>query len=220
MSSEYPSVTPEIILKAYTVGIFPMAESADDTGLFWVEPKMRGIIPLDEFHVGKRLARTVRSNRFIVKADTDFGGVIEGCSQARSSGEKTWISRKIQQLYGELFNLGYCHTIAVYDGGKLVGGLYGIMLGSAFFGESMFHYESDASKVALVHLVARMKAGGFTLLDTQFLSDHLMQFGAIEISRHNYTKLLKQALERNAHWDSLPPDLPDAGRAVMDILSS
>ncbi|HST95733.1 MAG TPA: leucyl/phenylalanyl-tRNA--protein transferase, partial [Microvirga sp.] len=155
MRADQFEITPEILLKAYAAGIFPMAEDADDPSLFWVEPRERGIIPLDRFHVGKRLARTVRSDYFEVRVDEDFDAVIAGCAAPGFDREKTWISGRIRRLYGELFDSGYCHTVEVYRENRLVGGLYGVRLRSAFFGESMFHTERDASKVALVHLVAR-----------------------------------------------------------------
>jgi len=155
-----------------------MAEDADDPSLFWVEPRERGVIPLDGFRVAKRLARTVRSDRFEIRVDRDFDAVIAHCATSGEGRDRTWINARIRRLYGELFDLGHCHTVEAYRDGRLVGGLYGVRLGAAFFGESMFHTVRDASKVALVHLVARLKAGGFTLLDTQFVTDHLAQFGA------------------------------------------
>lgn len=200
MSHDKPTITAEIVLRAYAVGMFPMAEDAEDPTLFWVEPKRRGIIPLDDFHISRRLARTIRSDRFTIRTDTDFDGVIHGCAGPRPDNEKTWINSKIHELYGELFRMGRCHTVEVYADNHLVGGLYGISLGSAFFGESMFHTVTDASKVALVHLVARLKASGYTLLDTQFITDHLAQFGATEISRSQYLKLLDKALETSSQW--------------------
>jgi leucyl/phenylalanyl-tRNA--protein transferase len=193
-------ITPEVLLKAYAVGIFPMAESADDPGLYWIEPEQRGIIPLDAFHVPRRLARVVRSERFEIRIDTDFAGVIDGCASETPNRPKTWINARIRKLYGELFRLGACHTVEAWRDGKLVGGLYGVSLGAAFFGESMFSRETDASKVALVHLVARLKAGGYTLLDTQFTTSHLRRFGAIEVERHAYQALLDAALRRDADF--------------------
>ena len=153
-------LTPEVLLKAYACGIFPMAENADDPALFWIEPEERGVIPLDGFHVPGRLTRTVRSTRLTVVCDRDFGAVIEGCAEPGPKRARTWINAPIRKLYGGLFDMGHCHTVEVYDGDALVGGLYGVSLGRAFFGESMFHRERDASKVALVHLVARLRAGG------------------------------------------------------------
>jgi len=212
-------ITPEILLRAYAAGIFPMAEDADDPSLFWVEPRERGIIPLDSFHIPKRLARTLRSDRFEVKIDQDFDAVIEGCAAPGPDREKTWISRRIRELYGELFDTGYCHTVEVYEQGRLVGGLYGVRLRSAFFGESMFHVERDASKVALAYLVARLRRGGFTLLDTQFVTPHLAQFGAIEIPRRTYKQMLRTAMELDAVWDVWPPNVSVSGAEVLAALS-
>lgn len=190
----FVEITPEVLLKAYACGIFPMAESADDPGLYWIEPEMRGIIPLDGFSISSRLARTVRSDRFEVRIDHDFEGVIAGCAAPQEGRDKTWINARIRRLYGELFTRGRCHTVEAWRDGRLVGGLYGVRLGGAFFGESMFHIERDASKVALVHLVGRLKAGGFRLLDTQFVTSHLKSFGAIEVPRREYHRLLDAAL--------------------------
>ena len=176
-------ITPEVLLKAYACGIFPMAESADDPALYWIEPEKRGVIPLDRFHMPDRLARTVRSDRFTVTVDRDFDSVLEGCAEPRPGRPRTWINTRIRVLYRKLYERRHCHSIEVYEGENLVGGLYGVTLGRAFFGESMFHRARDASKVALVHLVARLKAGGFKLLDTQFVTDHLRTFGAIEVPR-------------------------------------
>jgi leucyl/phenylalanyl-tRNA--protein transferase len=188
-------ITPQVLLKAYAVGIFPMAESAEDPSLYWIEPESRGLIPLDAFHVPRRLRRTVASGRFEIRVDHDFEGVIDGCAGAGGRDRpKTWINARIRRLYGELFALGHCHTVEAWHEGRLVGGLYGVHLGAAFFGESMFSRESDASKVALVHLVARLKAGGFTLLDTQFTTKHLKQFGAVEIDKRAYQRLLEEAI--------------------------
>jgi leucyl/phenylalanyl-tRNA--protein transferase len=163
-------ITPEVLLRAYAVGIFPMAESADDPTLFWVEPEERGVIPLDGLKVSSRLARTVRSDRFRVTVDRAFGEVIDGCAEAKPGRDNTWINRRIRTLYTGLHVIGHCHSVEVWEGDQLAGGLYGVNLGGAFFGESMFHRARDASKVALVHLVARLIAGGFTLLDTQYVT--------------------------------------------------
>jgi leucyl/phenylalanyl-tRNA--protein transferase len=192
--SPFIEITPEVLLKAYACGIFPMAESADDPSLHWIEPELRGIIPLDRFHVSSRLARTVRSDRYAIAINRDFDGVMEGCAEPKSGRPRTWINGRIRTLYRKLYDRRHCHTIEVYEGDELVGGLYGVTLGRAFFGESMFHRRRDASKVALVHLVARLKAGGFRLLDTQFVTDHLRTFGAIEVPRRQYHKLLEVAL--------------------------
>jgi leucyl/phenylalanyl-tRNA---protein transferase len=199
-----PEITPEILLKAYAAGIFPMAEDEDDPTLFWVEPRERGIMPLDGFRIGRRLARTVRADAFDVRVDHDFDAVIAGCAAPRRDRDRTWISERIRRLYGELFDLGQCHTVETYRAGRLVGGLYGVRLGAAFFGESMFHRERDASKVALVHLVARLKRGGFRLLDTQFVTQHLAQFGAVEVPRREYKRLLAAALDEPAEWYAWP----------------
>jgi leucyl/phenylalanyl-tRNA---protein transferase len=187
-------ITPEVLLKAYACGIFPMAESADDPGLYWIEPERRGVIPLDGLRVSKRLARTVRSDKFEVVVDRDFESVIEACAAPAEGRRTTWINRRIRKLYSDLFAIGHCHTVEVYEGGALVGGLYGVDLGAAFFGESMFHTSRDASKVALVHLVSRLRRGGYRLLDTQFVTEHLSTLGAIEIGRRNYHAILNDAL--------------------------
>jgi len=192
--SAFIEITPEVLLKAYACGIFPMAESADDPALYWIEPEKRGIIPIDRFHVPARLARTVRSDRFLVTINRDFDGVIDGCAAALPNRPRTWINERIRALYRKLYERRHCHSIEVYEDGELVGGLYGVTLGRAYFGESMFHRARDASKVALVHLTARLKAGGFRLLDTQFVTDHLKIFGALEVPRRQYHKLLETAL--------------------------
>jgi leucyl/phenylalanyl-tRNA--protein transferase len=193
-------VTPSLLLRAYACGIFPMADSADDPTLYWVEPRLRGILPLGAFHLSRRLARTVRSDRFEVRVDSDFAGVIDGCAAARPGRRVTWINDTIRRLYGELFRLGHVHTVETWREGRLVGGLYGLKLGAAFFGESMFSLERDASKVALVHLVSRLQRGGFALLDTQFLTEHLAQFGAVEVRREEYLKLLDEAIRGEAEF--------------------
>jgi len=187
-------ITPQVLLKAYACGIFPMAESAEDNALYWIEPERRGILPLDHVHVPRRLARTIRRGGFEVKIDNDFEAVIEGCAAPRSGRRSTWINGRIRSLYRELFALGHCHTVEVWQGGKLAGGLYGVHLGRAFFGESMFSRARDASKIALVYLVARLKYGSFTLLDTQFVTGHLARFGAIEVSRQEFQRCLEAAL--------------------------
>jgi leucyl/phenylalanyl-tRNA--protein transferase len=212
-------VTPEILLKAYAAGIFPMAEDADDPSLFWVEPRERGIIPLDDFHIPKRLARTIRSDQFVVRVDHDFDAVIAGCAAPAADRETTWISRRIRELYGDLFDAGFCHTVEVYTDGRLVGGLYGVRLKGAFFGESMFHTERDASKVALVHLVARLRRGGFSLLDTQFVTSHLAQFGAIEIPRNRYKQMLRAAMDHEADWNVWPPHTVVSGEEILAAIA-
>jgi leucyl/phenylalanyl-tRNA--protein transferase len=208
-------LTPEVLLKAYACGIFPMAESADDPTLYWIEPEQRGILPLEGFHVPGRLARTVRADRFTVWCNRNFDAVIAGCADPRPSRGRTWINERIRGLYRGLHQRGHCHSVEVYEAGALVGGLYGVSLGAAFFGESMFHRSTDASKVALVHLVARLRAGGFALLDTQFVTEHLKQFGAIEISRRQYHKRLATAVTQSADFGALPLDRPVSGRTAL-----
>ncbi len=213
-------ITPEILLRAYAAGIFPMAEDADDPSLFWVEPRERGILPLDGFHIPRRLARTVRADVFEIRIDHDFDAVIAACAEPRSGRDKTWINARIRRLYGQLFDLGHCHTVEAYRAGRLVGGLYGVRLGAAFFGESMFHRERDASKVALVHLVARLRHGGFRLLDTQFATEHLARFGVIEIPRNAYRRLLRDALDASADWLAWPLDRPVSGAEALAALQA
>ena len=197
-------ITPEVLLKAYACGIFPMAESADDPGLYWIEPQKRGVIPLADFHVPRRLARTVRAERFEIRVDYGFDAVISACARPAQGRAKTWINRRIRKLYGDLFARGHCHTVEAWRDGKLVGGLYGVRLGRAFFGESMFHFENDASKVALTHLVALLKRADFRLLDAQFMTEHLWQFGAVEIERERYQRVLADALHGNAEFGRAP----------------
>ena len=187
-------ITPQVLLKAYACGIFPMAESAEDNALYWIEPERRGILPLNRVHVPKRLARTIRKGGFEVRIDRNFEEVIEGCAAPRSGRRSTWINARIRNLYRELFVLRHCHTVEVWQDGQLTGGLYGVHLGHAFFGESMFSRARDASKIALVYLIARLKYGGFTLLDTQFVTGHLARFGAIEVSREEFQRFLEAAL--------------------------
>jgi leucyl/phenylalanyl-tRNA--protein transferase len=201
------ALTPEILLRAYSVGLFPMAESRDDPNLFWVDPEMRGILPLDEFHISRRLARTVRQDVYDVVVDRDFEAVIRACAEPGKGRQSTWINDQIISLYTTLNRRGYAHSVETYKDDMLVGGLYGVSLGGAFFGESMFSIRSDASKVALAHLVARLKIGGYTLLDTQFVTDHLLQFGAAEIPRDEYRALLDAALAVNADFYSAPESL-------------
>src|SRR3989440_2731464 len=197
-ASASSEITPEVLLRAYACGIFPMAESADDPTLFWVEPEMRGVIPLDGFRIASRLARTVRSDIFTVTANTAFKAVISGCAAPQEGREDTWINKRIRDLYFGLHELGHCHSVEVWQNGDLAGGLYGVSLGRAFFGESMFHRVRDASKIALVHLVARLKLGRFELLDTQFTTDHLKTFGTTEVSQERYGRLLASATRQSA----------------------
>jgi leucyl/phenylalanyl-tRNA--protein transferase len=187
-------ITPQVLLKAYACGIFPMAESAEDNALYWIEPERRGILPLDRVHVPRSLARTIKRGGFEVKVDNDFHAVIDGCAAPRAGRRSTWINGRIRGLYAELFRLGHCHTVEVWQDDRLIGGLYGVHLGRAFFGESMFSVARDASKIALVYLVARLKYGGFELLDTQFVTEHLARFGAIEVGRAEFQRLLEAAL--------------------------
>lgn len=215
-----PEITPAVLLRAYACGIFPMAESADDPTIFWVEPEQRGIIPLRGLRVSSRLARTVRSDRFRVTVDRAFSRVIDGCAEPKEGREDTWINRRIRDLYTALHELGHCHSVEVWDGDDLAGGLYGVSLGRAFFGESMFHHARDASKVALVHLVARLIAGGFTLLDTQFVTEHLRSLGAVEVPRARYRAQLDEALEGCADFDALATDRPVTGGEALAILGS
>jgi leucyl/phenylalanyl-tRNA--protein transferase len=212
-------ITPEVLLRAYACGIFPMAESADDPTLFWVEPEMRGVIPLDGFRVSSRLARTVRSDAFTVTVDTAFKAVIAGCAAPQPGRDDTWINKRIRELYIGLHAIGHAHSVEVWDKDDLVGGLYGVSLGRAFFGESMFHHARDASKVALVHLVARLIAGGFELLDTQYVTEHLRSFGAVEIPRRRYSVLLDRAIRGDADFASLPVDRPIGGARALAIIA-
>jgi leucyl/phenylalanyl-tRNA--protein transferase len=213
-------ITPEVLLKAYACGIFPMAESADDPGLHWHEPDERGIIPLDGLHVSSRLARTVRSDRFEIHVNRDFEAVLDGCAEPQPGRTKTWINRRIRTLYRKLHDIGHCHSVEAYEDGVLVGGLYGVSLGCAFFGESMFHRARDASKVALVHLVARLNAGGFRLLDTQYVTDHLRTLGAVEIQKLHYHKLLEGALIGEADFGALALDRPITGAEALARIGS
>jgi leucyl/phenylalanyl-tRNA--protein transferase len=187
-------LTPDILIRAYCAGIFPMAESADDPELFWVDPERRGILPLDRFHVPRRLARIVRQDRFEVRVDSDFAGTLAGCAEATDKRPNTWINREIVRLYTALHTMDAAHSVECWHDGALVGGLYGVSIGGAFFGESMFSRVTDASKVALVHLVALMRHGGYRLLDMQFVTPHLAQFGAAEVLRTQYRRLLADAL--------------------------
>jgi leucyl/phenylalanyl-tRNA--protein transferase len=216
MTSE---ITPEVLLRAYAVGIFPMSESIDDPTLFWVEPEQRGVIPLQGFRIGSRLARTVRSDGFRITINQAFEAVIDGCAEPQPGRDNTWINRRIRNLYIALHRLGHCHSVEVWDNSELVGGLYGVSLGGAFFGESMFHRARDASKVALVHLVARLITGGFVLLDTQFVTEHLLQFGAVEVPRRRYRLMLDRALPHVADFMALPIDRPISGAEALRIVA-
>jgi leucyl/phenylalanyl-tRNA--protein transferase len=191
----YPAITPDILLRAYSIGLFPMAESADDPEIFWVEPEVRGILPLDSFHVSKSLAKTVRRRPFDIRFDTAFDEVIAACAEPAPDRPSTWINSTIRRLYGNLHKMGHAHSVEAFEGDELVGGLYGVSLGAAFFGESMFSRRTNASKICLVHLVERLKAHDFILLDTQFTTEHLKTFGAIDIAKDDYLKLLREAVD-------------------------
>jgi leucyl/phenylalanyl-tRNA---protein transferase len=216
------ALTPEILLRAYAAGVFPMAESADDPELFWVDPRRRGILPLDAFHVPRRLRRVLRGGKFEIRVDSAFEEVLRGCAEATEKRPNTWINDEIVRLYCGLCARGAAHSVECGQEGGLAGGLYGVSIGAAFFGESMFSRVTDASKVALVHLVARLRAGGYRLLDTQFLTPHLARFGGIEVSRARYRRLLAQALTYRAVFPSeLPPDAAfGAGASLAPLQSS
>ena len=211
-------ITPQVLLKAYACGIFPMAESADDPQLYWIEPQARGLLPLDSVIVPSRLRRTIRQTPHQVRINTAFDGIIEGCAASRPGRQTTWINTRIRNLYRDLHKLGYCHTVEVWDGARLVGGLYGVALGGAFFGERMFSDVRDASKIALVHLCARLIHGGFVMLDTQFVTDHLRQFGTIEVNRMEFHGQLDAALKVKA--DFLLLDENATPEQVLDIVKS
>ena len=200
MSRRTVEVTPELLLRAYRVGLFPMAETRRGNRLYWLDPERRGVLPLDRFHLPRRLLRTVLRGPYEVSADTDFSAVIAGCAAAAPGREDTWINRDIERLFGDLHRAGMAHSVECREEGVLVGGLYGVSLGAAFFGESMFSTARDASKVALVHLVARLRLGGYRLLDTQFVTSHLTQFGTEEVPRDRYKVLLAAAVDETARW--------------------
>jgi leucyl/phenylalanyl-tRNA---protein transferase len=210
------ALTPELLLRAYAAGIFPMAETADDPDVFWVDPEQRGILPLDGFHLPRRLARTLRQEVFDVRCDAAFEAVVRGCAEPTPERPKTWINEEIVRLYAALHRLGFAHSVEAWRGSELVGGLYGVALGAAFFGESMYSRVTDASKVALAQLAARLRLGGFRLLDTQFVTNHLQQFGAVEISRAQYHRRLTAAIQLKAYL----PREPLAGAAVVSVLQS
>jgi leucyl/phenylalanyl-tRNA--protein transferase len=190
-----PGITPEILLRAYSIGLFPMAESADDPEIFWVEPELRGVLPLDTFHVSKSLAKTIRHKPFDIRFNSDFDAVITACAEETAGRPSTWINRTIKGLYSTLHRMGHAHTVEAWEGDELVGGLYGVSLGSAFFGESMFSRRTDASKICLVHLVERLREKGFSLLDTQFTTEHLKTFGAIDVQKDDYARMLTSAMQ-------------------------
>jgi len=215
MSRTRRPARPEIIsvaalVQAYSYGVFPMAETRDDSDIKWIDPEWRGILPLDDFHMAKRLARTIRATPLVTRVDAAFDKVIAACAKPARGRPKTWINEVIERSYVELHRAGHAHSVEVYDGEELVGGLYGVSIGAAFFGESMFSVRRDASKIALVHLVARLKAGKYKLLDTQFVTEHLSQFGAIEIPRGSYHDMLRPAIDARANFY----ELGGAGAAV------
>ncbi|MCM2451466.1 leucyl/phenylalanyl-tRNA--protein transferase [Agrobacterium vitis] len=193
-SSKDRSITPDILLRAYSIGLFPMAESSDDPELFWVEPDLRGIIPLDSFHYSKSLAKILRQKPFDIRFDTAFSAVLDKCAEPAPDRPSTWINQTIRDLYTALFQMGHAHSVEAFEGDELVGGLYGVSLGAAFFGESMFSRRSNASKICLVHLVERLRAQGFVLLDTQFTTEHMKTFGAIDVPKDEYAKMLEEAV--------------------------
>ena len=207
-------VTPELVLRAYRAGLFPMAETRRGSRLYWLDPEQRGVLPLDRFHLPRRLLRTVRGGLYSVTSDQSFPAVIAACASSAPGREDTWINPDIERLFSALHELGHAHSVECWQDGVLVGGLYGVSLGGAFFGESMFSRARDASKVALVHLVARLRAGGYRLLDTQFTTSHLEQFGTEEVPRDDYKRLLAVAVDSPAHWD-VPDDAIDSEITVM-----
>lgn len=199
-------ITPEVLLHAYAAGVFPMAENADDPHLHWIDPEERGVMPLDRFHVSSSLRKRLRHHSFEVRINTAFEQVMAKCAERTRERKVTWINKPIQTLYGKLFDMGHCHSVECWHENSLVGGLYGVSIGAAFFGESMFSRATDASKIALVHLVARLNVGGYRLLDAQFTNDHLMQFGAIAVSRNDYRIMLKAAIEREGSFLAFDED--------------
>jgi leucyl/phenylalanyl-tRNA--protein transferase len=200
MQRQQMDLTPDLLLRAYRVGLFPMAETRGDFRLYWLDPELRGVLPLDRFHLPRRLRRTVLSDQYRVTADQDFRAVIGACAEATRDRPETWINPVIERLFTALHGMGHAHSVECWEGEALVGGLYGLAIGGAFFGESMFSRARDASKVALVHLVARLRLGGFTLLDTQFVTHHLAQFGTEEVPRDRYRALLTAAVDVPAEW--------------------
>lgn len=216
MSRRPVEITPDLLLRAYRAGLFPMAESRAGARLYWLDPELRGILPLEGFHLSRRLRRTVLSGLYQVTANTAFAQVIAACAAPAPGREDSWINPEIEALFTELHRMGHGHSVEAWREGELVGGLYGVSLGGAFFGESMFSRARDASKVALVHLVARLRLGGFTLLDTQFITEHLAQFGAAEIPRALYKQRLAEAVDRPARWLNQPEGLEEAIRSLRE----
>lgn len=211
------TLTPEILLSAYAMGVFPMAESRDDPVIHWVDPPRRGIFPLDGFHISRSLRRHIRRAGVTVSVDRDFAGVVAGCAER----PETWINAEITTLYRALHRQGHAHSLEVWQGDALVGGVYGVVLGAAFFGESMFSRATDASKLALAYLIHRLRAGGFQLFDTQFLTPHMASLGAVEIPRAEYHRRLRLALAKKARFN--PPDYPpepSAGAVASGLAAS
>jgi leucyl/phenylalanyl-tRNA--protein transferase len=213
MSARSFTLTADLLLRAYRLGLFPMAESRGSRALHWLDPEARGVLPLDEFHLPRSLMKVLRGGGFEVTANKDFPATIAACAAARDNRPDTWINAEIERLFIELHQLGFAHSVETWAGGELVGGLYGACLGGAFFGESMFSTRTDASKVALVHLVARLRLSGFTLLDTQFITAHLARFGTVEIPRAEYHVLLAEAVEVPARF--IPS--PDSAALASEI---
>lgn len=208
-------LSADLIIRAYKAGIFPMAEDATSEDLFWVSPDERGIIPLDGLEISRSLRKAIKQTSLIARVDSDFDATIDGCATSGTDRETTWINATIRRLYRELFDRGICHTVEIWDGSELVGGLYGLSIGAAFFGESMFHRKTNASKFALLHLVTRLNAGGYTLLDTQFLTSHLASLGGIEIPRESYEGMLANAITRKGDFSQLV-----GGVTLLDCLQS
>jgi leucyl/phenylalanyl-tRNA--protein transferase len=208
-------ITPELVLKAYAYGVFPMAKSRGDTDVFWVQPKLRGVIPLEAFHVSRSLRKRLRQGSFTVTVDEAFDAVMAGCAETTETRADTWINNRIIELFNDLYAAGLAHSVEVWRDGRLVGGVYGLAMGAAFFGESMFSRVTDASKVALTHLAAILKHGGFQLFDTQFITDHLTRFGAIEISQKDYLAQLSAALTSEGRFEG-----PLTQRALEAVLLS
>jgi leucyl/phenylalanyl-tRNA--protein transferase len=204
MSARPFQLTPDLLLRAYRLGLFPMAESRTAKTLHWLDPEARGVLPLHGFHIPRSLMKVLRAGRFTVTANEDFAGTIAACAAAREVRPETWINPEIERLFVELYRLGFAHSVEAWENGVLVGGLYGAALGGAFFGESMFSTATDASKVALVHLVARLRLGGFSLLDTQFITSHLSRFGAAEVPRNAYHEMLAEAVDMPARFIASP----------------
>jgi len=215
-----PEITPDLVLQAYSIGLFPMAETAEQDHLFWVDPEARGIFPLEGLVVSRSLAKWVRSDSYEIRIDSDFDAVIDGCAAPAAERGQTWINGPIRRLYRALFDRGDVHTVEAWFEGHLVGGLYGVSLGAAFFGESMFHTSRDASKVALVHLAARLRRGRYRLLDTQFVTPHLESLGAVEVPRAKYKALLEDAVSASADRGGAFDRTPMRGAEALAALKS